>query len=528
MTHPVPAIVRPRVAPVPQPGPAGREFELKFQLPAPAFQAAQHWHVLAAGPPRPRARRLHSVYFDTAQGDLGRNGVVLRLRTQGRRHVLTFKWNGTFPGGPFERGEVEAVAASPDPDPAALGAEVATAIAALTEGRALQPAYATDIRRIARRITTGTSEIEVAFDTGVITAGELSGAVHEIEMELKSGDPADLYTLGISFAAAFPARLGCLSKSERGALLRSGTKPPVVRATTVLAATPTVDEAIGTLVTNCIGQFIGNWPAFEAGDRVGAVHQMRVAMRRLRSVLGLFQRSFPGAEFPVFRNQARAIAAAMAEARNWDVFIALVRHGPAAAFPDEPGFATLLDAAEERRAAGHDAVHTLLAAADTTRFVLSLQAFVARRGWRNALADDVLPRLAAPALEYAGTALARLHRKLLKRGKGLGALSPQQRHDVRKELKRLRYMVDPFGGLFDNPKQVASYTRAVSALQDQLGRFNDLVVAQDLVARLETRGDPAASRAAGIIMGWCGHGAAADAKAGRTAWKNFRKAKLFA
>lgn len=534
--EPAPATPRADLAPMPiqarpapQPGPPGRELELKFQLAAPAFKAAQDWPGWAPAAKRPRVRRLLSVYFDTADGDLERNRAALRLRRQGRRQVLTFKWNGTFPGGPFERGEVEAVAASPEP--AALGAEVAAAIARLTQGRTLLPVYATDIRRMTRHVVAGASEIEVAFDVGAIASGDRTNPVREIEMELKSGDPADLYALGLAFAAAFPARVSCQSKAERGALLRSGRPPPVVRASPGLSArdpAPTVDEAIGAVIGACLGQFLANWPAFDSGDKVAAVHQMRVAMRRLRSVLGLFQRFFPSAECQMFRVQARDIAAAMAEARNWDVFIDLVRLGPAAAFPAEPGFAPLLAAAERRRAAGYEAAGVTLSATGTTRFVLSLQAFVARRGWRNALPDEALPALAAPARDYAATALARLHHKAVRRGRHLASLPPARLHDLRKDLKQIRYVLEPFGSLLDGRRHVSGYARALAALQDRLGRINDLVTAQDLVARLDHDGDPAARRAAGIVMGWCGHDAVADDPALRKAWKAFRKTDLFA
>ena len=527
MTKAESSIVRPIGKQLPQLKSASREIELKFLTTKPAFKAAQQWDLFAAELPRPRARRQLSVYFDTAEGDLERNRAVLRMRTQNKRYVMTFKWNGSFSGGPFERGEVEAVSTSPAPDPALFGADVNEAIATLTQGRALQPVYTTDIKRTTHRIHSETSEIELCFDTGIIKAGEMTDTVCEIEIELKFGEPADLYNLGISLTEAFPARISCFSKAERGALLRSGNPPPVIRAKPVLEGTPTVDEAISSLINACIGQFIGNWPAFEKGDGVNAVHQIRVAMRRLRSLLGLFQRSFPSAEIVVFRSQAKAIASAMSEARNWDVFIDRIQRGPVTEFPNEPGFKKLLADAKERREAGYEAVRNLLAAADTTRFVLSIQAFVVRHGWRNTLADEVLPELIAPAEEFASVNLRRLHRKLLKRGKRLSDLSPPQRHEVRKDLKKLRYAADSFGSLFENSKQVCAYTRAVSALQDQLGMFNDLVTAQDLAARLNTGGDLASHRAEGIIIGWCGHDKTANDASLRKAWKNFRKAKLF-
>jgi inorganic triphosphatase YgiF len=80
---------------------------------------------------------------------------------------------------------------------------------------------------------------------------------------------------------------------------------------------------------------------------------MRVAMRRMRSILGVFHRAFPCAEFVQFRQEAKLIAAALADARDWDVFIDLVAKGPLAAFPNDAGLPLLLLDAEKHRETGY-------------------------------------------------------------------------------------------------------------------------------------------------------------------------------
>jgi triphosphatase len=501
---------------------AGREIELKFLLTDADFMVARQWAELGesrASPPR--TEHLKSVYFDTAEDDLARHGMVLRMRGQGRRHVMTCKWQEGI-GGAFERGEVEVLMAASEPDPALLREDIAAAIAALTGARKLVPVYVTDVKRIAHVVRNAASEIEVAFDQGVISAGERSERVCEVEMELKSGEPAALYDLGIAFAEAFPARIGCLSKSERGLLLRTSQPPPVIRATTTLDGAPTVDAAIRLVMNACIRQFIGNFPAFAQGDREKAVHQMRVAMRRLRSVLGVFDRAFPNAAFAAFRDQAKAIAATMGEARDWDVFIALIQDGPGPAFPEEQGFAAVLQQAAAIRDAGYAECENMLSNTGTTRFVLALQAFMARHGWRNMLSDEAMPSLTMPAKAFAAANLARLHHKLLKHGKQFGKLAPPQRHELRKDLKKIRYIADLFYGVLEAGK----YTHVASKLQDELGFFNDLIAAQAMAARLQSGDDAAVSRAVGMVMGWCARGAAGDDAGLRDAWKDFRKVKV--
>jgi inorganic triphosphatase YgiF len=504
----------------------GREIELKFLVSEAGFKAAQQWDRLDHTRRRPPARRLHSVYFDTADGDLARNGMILRIRTQNKRFVMTAKWADS--GSTFERGEVEVVVPSEAPDFTRLGGDIAEMIAALVQDRELLPCYATDVKRITHLVRSGASQIEVAFDAGRIIAGEKTLAVREVELELKEGEPAELYRLGSALAAAYPVRIGAMSKAERGALLQADERPAVVRAMPGLSGAPSVDEAIGTVINRCCNQFIGNWPAFESGDGVAAVHQMRVAMRRLRSAIGILQRAFPNAEFSAFHTQARDMATAMGEAREWDVFIALLRGGPMAAFAQEPGFAVILADAQARREAGYTHVAALLQSPETTSFVLAMQSFVARRGWRNSVSDEALVRLTAPAKAFAAASLERLHRKLLRSGKHLDKLSPHERHEFRKDLKKLRYAADLFGGLFEDRRAVKAFARATAHLQEELGIFNDLIGAQAMAARVETAGDPDACRAVGIVMGWCGHGACVDDAGLRKAWKDFRQTRLFA
>lgn len=328
-------------------------------------------------------------------------------------------------------------------------------------------------------------------------------------------------------AETFPVRLAILSKSERGVALTSGDSATAVRAVAPLTTGLTVDEAIGAAIGSCVTQFIGNWPAFDAGNGTEPVHQMRVAMRRLRSLLALFQRAFPCAEFATFRAEAKRIATAMEGARNWDVFAHFLRDGPLAALPAEAGFDELLAAADRRREAGYASVGTLLADAATPRFVLAMQAFAARRGWRNALPGTKLPQLTVPASNFAAACLDRLHRRVRRRGRRLLDPSPAERHQLRIALKKLRYAADTFAALCGDHTAVRAYIRATAKLQDALGRFNDMQITADLARQLDGGGDLDGARAIGIMIGWCGHGRLAGDAELRTAWEKFRKATPF-
>jgi triphosphatase len=503
-----------------------REIELKFLTDDAGFKAVQQWKALDTGSTPARAQRLRSIYFDTPNADLERHKITLRVRNQRRAFLITLKWQGNFSGSLFERGEIEVPTPLAEPDCNLFGAEIAAMLERITQGQPLIAVFETDIRRSLRRIASGINDIEIAFDSGHIIAGEQKLAVREIELELKSGDPAELYRQGIALSERFPVWLGAQAKSSRGALLASGKSPSPVRAASPLVGEPSVDEAIASIINGCIVQFTGNWPAFESGDAVTAIHQMRVALRRLRSLLGLFQRSFPCAEFTAFRVEAKNIAAILGEGRNWDVFLELLREGPVKAFPEIAGFTELLAQSDQHRAANCETIRRLLIAPDTTRFVLAVQAFVTRHGWRNALAPEALSRLTEPAKSFAVANLNRMHGKLAKRGKNLAAFEPHKRHQIRIELKKLRYAADLFAGLFPSD-ELREHTRITARLQNQLGIFNDLITAHDMVTKLDTS-TSAANFATGVITGWCGRGALQDDEALANAWKKFRKLKALA
>lgn len=88
--------------------------------------------------------------------------------------------------------------------------------------------------------------------------------------------------------------------------------------------------------------------------------------------------------FAAFREEAKRIATAMEDARNRDVFSDLLRRGPRAMLPTETGFDVLMAASDRRREGGYASIRALLVDTTTKRFVLAMQTFVARCGWRTA------------------------------------------------------------------------------------------------------------------------------------------------
>jgi CHAD domain-containing protein len=208
------------------------------------------------------------------------------------------------------------------------------------------------------------------------------------------------------------------------------------------------------------------------------------------------------------------------------VFAELIEAGPAQNLAGVAGLPALVAQARQKAEAGLAGGVATLAAEATTRFALTLQLYIAMKGWRTAAPEAELRALLAPVAGFAARALEQGFRRLKKRASGFDDLSAERRHSMRIALKQMRYSVDFFGCLF-GANVAKAYASQAAALQDRLGEANDAAVATRLASHLETAGDPELAFAAGAVVGWCGHGGMVDEPALRRAWKKLRKTDRF-
>ena len=506
-------------------GEAGAERELKFAADRRTLRAALASPLLGGEMGPPAWRRLKSVYFDTADGDLAEARVALRMRRSAGGWTMGFKRAGQ---SAFEREETEVKAGSALPDLSLFDAAVARRIEDLAGGEPLAPKFGADIRRAARTIEAGGATIEVAFDQGFLFAGERRENAAEIELELKSGPPEALFDLGLALIEAFPARLCAASKAERAHALIAGKPAEPVRADdAALPADASLDDAIAILLRACLMHFLMNLAALDKGDRVEAVHQMRVAMRRLRSALGLFAATVPSAALIALRAETKRIGAALGEARDWDVFVGRLRDGDLARFSGEPGFDRLLAAAGAKAAKSEAAVARLAGDKTFDRFALRLERLAAARGWREDVSQEALAALDQPIEAFAAASLDRLRRKARKRGRGFRSLTPSEHHALRIAVKHVRYATEFFGAIFHTESAARRYARAAARLQDRLGELNDAQIALRLVKALGPVGKGRAAYAAGLVTGWCARAGEGDAAALRRLWRRFKRTAPF-
>jgi triphosphatase len=503
-----------------------REVEVKFTTDAEGVKAALASPLLQSTAAASSARKLTTIYFDTADSDLQLRRIALRVRRDGRKApVMTLKWTPAAGEGLFSRGEIEIPVPKLVPDLSLFGGEMGELVRRLVGDKPLEAKYETRVSRVARLVTRGAARIEVAFDEGQIVAGERTRPLREVELELKSGEARDLYEFAATLSESLPLRLDIVSKAERAWRLATGVlSSPVKAKPPALPPELILDEAIARIILGNIDHFVANWASLREGDDPEAIHQMRVALRRLRAALAMFKRVIPCAEFELFRAEARDLASAMGPARDCDALRELVEEGPLAHLGEKKNFTPLMEALEARRLAGYKDARALLEAPLATGFVMRVSAFVERRGWRNAVSGEQLASLTEPVVVFASDALERLYKRVRRRGKNLAALPDEARHQARIALKNLRYGGEFFAPCYADTRDGSGFLRGAALLQNLLGAHNDAASAEHF---LSLPHDLEAARAAGVVTGWFARGSLiADEKLARS-WKKFKQARPF-
>ncbi len=298
-------------------------------------------------------------------------------------------------------------------------------------------------------------------------------------------------------------------------LLPDGGEPPAAAVKAVqpqLSAAMDARAALEAIAAGCLRQLHANRCGLLAhGYDAEFVHQMRVALRRLRSNLRLFLSVAPGSDLPAaLTDGVRALAAALGEARDLDVFGEAVL--PRLLDDDPAAFAPLVARAQAAREQAHANVRQACAAPAYGELVRRLQHWL--RQPQSVPLDRRLSELAPGLLESRW-------RRLLERGRGLRHQGPHRRHRTRICAKRMRYAADAFAPIYAE-EATGPFLKALAKLQDELGLLNDLATAPRLVDRLGADTQTVARTAA-----WCERRTGEALARLRAGWKRCKAAEPF-
>ncbi|KXO09459.1 MULTISPECIES: CYTH domain-containing protein [Marinobacter] len=210
------------------------ELEIKLTLSERAQAQALEW-LLAQPEARPGGQKLLvNRYYDTPGAALNRARAALRVRQSGNRYIQTLKTQGEFVDGAHRRQEWEWPLPGPELD---LSLLESTPLKQQLDLQQLQVAFETNFTRQVVMLETADALVEVAVDSGEIVGGGQSRALHEVEFELKSGNPAALMSWAKALADEVPVLLNLVSKAEQGYYLAGIYRPELDQAPGELSVT---------------------------------------------------------------------------------------------------------------------------------------------------------------------------------------------------------------------------------------------------------------------------------------------------
>ena len=462
---------------------------------------------------QPRTSKIASTYYDTADGRFWRHGFTFRLRPKGGEYELTLKHEGS---NKLERGEWTSRIPEPVADIGLLPADAPRSKFGAILPEELEPRFYSEVERTQTELRANSALVEVSLDNGRIVAGERDMPVAEMEFELLGGPVSDMLQCVRSVIQNRRLEICVRSKAARGMDLLSDAPPAYVKAAKpILDPTDTIDRAVSAIVSATTMQILGNVAAAADGRDPEGVHQLRVALRRLRSAMSLFKSHLALRRASALNEDAKRALNLLGLARDLDVFLLETMPPVIDGNPDEPAVRRLAKIAEERRVAAYEDVRRLTADRRFNRFLLDLL-LIAQDGGLTAGDRQ------APLGPVATALLNKRHKNSLKAGRNFAKLANEKRHETRIALKKLRYACDFFQTLYPG-HATRPYLKRLSTLQDDLGHLNDATVAEHLASEL-ARDDRQAAIAAAVVKGWYGHRLQAIDAHMVNAWQRFTKA----
>jgi len=512
-----------------------KERELKILLDGPGLERLRRSPALRTLGHGGITARLHTQYFDTAGKDLAKAGIALRLRHEGATWTQTVKRKRRHLGGLSEADEISVPRAHGTLDIAALAnPELEADIAKAADGQPLEPVTETEIERTAIHLALpGIGEAELALDAGEIRAGTRAATIHEVEIEHRSGSLRVLYEIAKRLLPDGGLRLSRLNKAERARLLRETgaiEARPEPRQAAPVALTPgqTAESAARDTFAECFDQITANAAFILDHDDAEGPHQLRVGLRRLRSAALVYRDAVACEALDRLTAEAKWLAGEASAMRDLDVAAEDVLADAADAHLPEPGFAALEAELARRRVDMREALRRTLRSPRTHAFLFDLGAFFSARGWMDASDWSQTARLAEPVGHVAVRALDRRLAKAAKQASGISKLTIDERHELRKSLKKLRYAVEFFQTLYPE-SEVKPFLKRLKGLQDILGDLNDAAMAESLF--LDPHGPASRSlpiaRAAGRVIGIRTERARVSWARAKESWSALKETKPF-
>ena len=487
------------------------EVELKLQILHMQDQDA-FWKIprlLKGLQSAPVTAQLVSVYYDTPGHDLVKNGYSYRVRQDGETWVATVKGMGTVEGGLHRREEWNT--SLPDQRPNLLLLEdetLRTRLASLIKEQPLVPLMTTRFQRTLGiwEHSSGT-QVEVALDQGVIETAKVQLPISEVELELKKGSSLELLELGEILSSHVSLVPSDTSKFHRGLQLLGLTdSTSSITASSHQkkllskdqARTMTVAQAVSHMLAESFGSVISSFRTLHhEPEKPEHLHQLRVSLRRLRSLLSFLRPVLHQTQAENLRNSLKDWSSRWSPLRELDVLV--IHFGEFVKdyeTLESPHPAPLLQTLMEQQVAlARQTLYEALNHGEMTPQLLGC--------WRQIKALAVDEGMGEWLLtDFGEQRLRRWVKRFEKKGRHTGLEDVQQLHQLRIMGKKIRYVMEGLAPAL--PQIPGKKIKTMKKLQELMGELHDVHCETRRMQQwvIDQRAESELMRQAGRYEGW--------------------------
>jgi CHAD domain-containing protein len=430
-------------------------------------------------------------YFDTDDQRLHRAGYALRLRRAGRRAgdeaTLESLDSATNDPGQGRRREISEPLDQADPSRVIdTAGPVGMRVRALAGSRRLRLLFEVRTRRRLYVLESDTfPAAEISLDETAIhlAGGGAPARIRRVGIRVPGPAVDDIRQFVDWLSEACVLQPAALSKYEVGRLSAALEAPPPFQyGPTVIDVDASIRAVALSVLRRHFAVMLAREPGTRLGDDIEELHDMRVATRRLRAALSLFEDVLP-VTVTKLSSELAWLGRALGEVRDLDVqLVELDRLSTEVPKSDRAALAALRALLENQHAVART---EMLDALDSRRY----ETFVGRFGRTlSARHESRSGNAARPARAIAPDLIEDSFRSFRKAGDRIRPGSPAtDYHRLRTRGKRARYTLEFLGDLY--PGRTEPLVKALTSLQDILGLHQDADVAIDRLRRLAAQED---------------------------------------
>jgi CHAD domain-containing protein len=221
-----------------------------------------------------------------------------------------------------------------------------------------------------------------------------------------------------------------------------------------------------------------------------ALHQMRVALRRLRAAISLFGEVVSDDRVEAIKAELKWLGRELAPARDLDSLLIEVIKPLRKQRAGIPGFASVARIFERERLKSYRQVQAAVQSQRFRSLVADTTAWVGDGPWTRSSDAQHAAHRNEPIETLAAEQLSRRRKKIRRRGREIASLDAERLHALRIQVKKARYAVEFFSSLYRGKKserRKEKFHAALRQLQGSLGGFNDIAMRKTLCEAILTR-----------------------------------------